>query len=114
MTAIDAGTGRGMRVKPLVTVAIIAPSVALLGSIALLVARAFGTWPNWVARSVEACEIIEVYCWMISPRFGNIRLDGKATLDRIESRRYVLNPRACEAALRALRNAPPRCIDPAT
>ena len=71
------------------------------------------TWPSHVARSVEARDIIEVYCWMISPRFGDIRLDGKATLDQIEMRWYVPNPRACEAAIRRLRDFARRDVDPA-
>lgn len=60
---------------------------------------------TWPARAMKACEsrdIAEVYCWMISPKFGNIRLNGKATLDRTESPWYLPNPRACEAAMHAL------------
>jgi hypothetical protein len=60
---------------------------------------------TWPARAMSACEsrdITEVYCWMISPKFGNIRLNGKATLDRTESRWYLPHPRACEAAVREL------------
>ena len=63
------------------------------------------TWPGHVARSFEARDITEVYYWMISPKFGNIRLNGKATLDRIESRWYVPNPLACETAVSALRGS---------
>ena len=72
------------------------------------------TWPGHVARSFEARDITEVYYWMISPKFGNIRLNGKATLDRIESRWYVPKPLACEAALRALRACARVGIDPET
>lgn len=72
------------------------------------------TWPGHSARSFEARDITEVYHWMISPKFGNIRLNGKATLDRIESRWYVPKPLACEAALRALRACARVGIDPET
>ena len=63
------------------------------------------TWPARAMRACESRDITEVYCWMISPKFGNIRLNGKATLDRIESRWYLPNPRACEAAMAALRDS---------
>ena len=71
------------------------------------------TWPRHSARSFEARDITEVYYWMISPKFGNMRLNGKATLDQIEMRWYVPNPLACEAALRALQDFARRDVDPA-
>ena len=63
------------------------------------------TWPARAIRACESRDITEVYCWMISPKFGNIRLNAKATLDRTESRWYLPNPRACEAAMAALRDS---------
>ena len=72
------------------------------------------TWPIHAVRSFEGRDITEVYCWMISPKFGNIRLNGKATLDRTESRWYVPSPLACEEALRALQDFARRDVDPTT
>ena len=60
------------------------------------------TWPAQSVRSIEARDITEVFCWIVSEQCGNVRLAGSAASSEANALMYVPNPRACEAAIRAL------------
>lgn len=72
------------------------------------------TWPTRSVLSIEARDITEVFCWIVSPKCGHVRFQGGVQSTEANSLMYVPNPRACEAAMLALRDAPRRDIAPAT
>lgn len=72
------------------------------------------TWPSRSVLSIEARDITEVFCWIVSPKCGHVRFQGGIQSTEANSLMYVPNPRTCEAAMRALWDAPRRHIAPAT
>ena len=63
------------------------------------------TWPSRSVLSIEARDITEVFCWIVSPKCGHVRFQGGVQSTEANSLMYVPNPRACEAAMAALRDS---------
>lgn len=64
------------------------------------------TWPERSAVSITPDSIEEVYCWVVSPLCGHVRFRSGIRSTQANALMYVPNPRACEAAMRALLSAP--------
>lgn len=60
------------------------------------------TVPIRSIRSIEAREIDEVYRWTVSPACGHVRFRSATRADEVNALMFVPDPRACEAAMRAL------------
>ena len=63
------------------------------------------TSPSRSVLSIEARDITEVFCWIVSPKCGHVRFQGGVQSTEANSLMYVPNPRACEAAMAALRDS---------
>jgi hypothetical protein len=63
------------------------------------------TSPSRSVLSIEARDIAEVFCWIVSPKCGHVRFQGGVQSTEANSLMYVPNPRACEAAMAALRDS---------
>jgi hypothetical protein len=63
------------------------------------------TWPTRSVLSIEARDITEVFCWIVSPKCGHVRFQGGVQSTEANSLMYVPNPRACEAAMAVLRDS---------
>jgi hypothetical protein len=63
------------------------------------------TWPSRSVLSIEARDITEVFCWIVSPKCGHVRFQGGVQSTEANSLMYLPNPRACEAAMAALRDS---------
>ena len=60
------------------------------------------TSPSRSVLSIEARDITEVFCWIVSPKCGHVRFQGGVQSTEANSLMYVPNPRACEAAMATL------------
>ncbi len=63
------------------------------------------TSPSRSVLSIEARDITEVFCWIVSPKCGHVRFQGGVQSTEANSLMYVPNPRACEAAMATLRDS---------
>jgi hypothetical protein len=63
------------------------------------------TAPERSVLSIEARDLDEVYCRMVSPKCGHVRFAGGLASTEANALMYVPNPRACEAAMVALRDS---------
>lgn len=97
MTMYDAGDLRAQMISSFVPLS----ACVVTDQRAILLA----TWPSRSVLSIEARDITEVFCWIVSPKCGHVRFQGGIQSTEANSLMYVPNPRACEAAMAALRDS---------